>query len=126
MPTSQDDPPIDISILTSLEDSIGTENLYQLISLYLDHSTKAIAKMKIAFEQQNFVTIEAENHALKGGSGTFGAMQLYHSCQALQVLAKKLIKNNQASPEEIEQVQILLTAIDDQYQYVYQTYSAFI
>ena len=117
-------PPIDLSILSNLEDSVGTQNLDELINVYLDHSAQAIAIMKEAFQTQDFVTIEAQNHALKGGSATFGAIQLFSSCQALQSLCMMLIKSNAHTKEDISKIASLLENIEDQYNYVYQTFQS--
>ena len=112
--------PIDLSTLASLEDSVGTENLDGLINVYLDHSASAIARMKKAFTKQDFVTIEAENHVLKGGSGTFGATQLCSSCQALQSICTRLIKSKEHTNEDVAKIASLLNNIEEQYNYVYQ------
>jgi CheY-like chemotaxis protein/HPt (histidine-containing phosphotransfer) domain-containing protein len=117
-------PPVDLSILSNLEDSVGTQNLDELINVYLEHSAKAIATMKEAFQTQDFVKIEAHNHALKGGSATFGAAQLFSSCQALQSICKKLIKSNAHTEEDISKIASLLENIEDQYNYVYQTFQS--
>jgi len=115
-------PPIDLSILSNLEDSVGTQNLDELITVYLEHSAKAIATMKTAFQTQDFVKMEAHNHSLKGGSATFGATQLLSSCQALQSICKMLIRSNAYTEEDISKIAILLENIEDQYNYVYQTF----
>ena len=117
-------PPVDLSILSNLEDSVGTQNLDELINVYLEHSAKAIATMKEAFQAQDFVKIEAHNHSLKGGSATFGAAQLFSSCQALQSICKKLIKSNAHTEEDISKIASLLENIEDQYNYVYQTFQS--
>ncbi|OYQ64506.1 hypothetical protein B9G53_11280 [Pseudanabaena sp. SR411] len=117
-------PPIDLSILSNLEDSVGTQNLDELINVYLDHSAQAIATMKEAFQDQDFVTMEAQNHALKGGSATFGATQLFSSCQALQSICKMLIKSNTHTEEDIIKIASLLENIEEQYNYVYQTFQS--
>ncbi|MEA5477697.1 PAS domain-containing protein [Pseudanabaena galeata UHCC 0370] len=115
-------PPIDLSILSNLEDSVGSQNLDELITVYLEHSAKEIATMKAAFQTKDFVKMEAHNHALKGGSATFGATQLLISCQALQSICKMLIKSNAYTEEDISKIAILLENIEDQYNYVYQTF----
>jgi CheY-like chemotaxis protein/HPt (histidine-containing phosphotransfer) domain-containing protein len=117
-------PPVDLSILSNLEDSVGTQNLDELINVYLEHSAKAIATMKEAFQTQDFVKIEAHNHSLKGGSATFGAAQLFSSCQALQSICKKLIKSSAHTEEDISKIASLLENIEDQYNYVYQTFQS--
>jgi PAS domain S-box-containing protein len=117
-------PPIDLSILVGLEDSIGKENLDGLINVYLEHSASAIAKMNEAFAKQDFVTIEAENHALKGGSGTFGAIQLCNSCQALQSICITLINSNEHTNEDIAKIASLLKNIEEQYNHLYQIFQS--
>ncbi|GBO52573.1 hypothetical protein APA_242 [Pseudanabaena sp. lw0831] len=117
-------PPIDLSTLASLEDSVGTENLDELINVYLEHSAYAIAKMKEAFTKQDFVAIEEENHVLKGGSGTFGAIRLCNSCQALQSICIKLIKSNEHTSEDVAKIAVLLKNIEEQYNYIYQIFQS--
>ncbi len=116
--------PISLSILASLEDSVGKEDLDELIHIYLEHSASAIANMKKAFTTQDFVAIEAENHVLKGGSGTFGAIQLCGSCQAMQSLCSKLIKSNEYTNEDVAKIAGFLQNIEEQYNYVHQTFQS--
>ncbi|MFM7601212.1 MAG: PAS domain-containing protein [Pseudanabaena sp.] len=115
-------PPIDLSVLSSLEDSVGTDNLDELINVYLEHSAQAIATMKSAFQTKDFGKMEAHNHSLKGGSATFGATQLSSSCQALESICKILIRSNTHTEEDINKIAILLENIEAQYNYVYQTF----
>jgi CheY-like chemotaxis protein len=119
---AKDDSSIDISALATLEDTIGTQNLQELLVAYLEHSGKAIAKMQAAFAKQDFVTMEAENHSLKGGSATFGAMDLHRSCQALQILCKKQMKTTEHSTEDVNKIASILKTIEEQYQYVRQAF----
>jgi signal transduction histidine kinase/CheY-like chemotaxis protein/HPt (histidine-containing phosphotransfer) domain-containing protein len=114
-------PPIELSTLASIENSVGTENLDGLINLYLDHSAGAIAKMKEAFTKQDFATIEAESHTLKGGSGNFGAIQLSSSCRAIQSMCAQMIEANEYAREDVTKVASLLKNIEEQYNYVCQT-----
>ena len=116
--------PIDLSALASLEDSVGTENLYELINVYLEHSEQAIIKMKEAFTNKDFVTVEAENHALKGGSATFGAIKLSDFCRALQSICKVQIKSTEHRIEDIDKIANLLDNIEQEYRYVYQTFQS--
>jgi signal transduction histidine kinase/DNA-binding response OmpR family regulator len=120
----QSQSPIDLSTLASLEDSVGTENLYELINVYLEHSEQAIIKMKEAFTNKDFVTIEAENHALKGGSATFGAIKLSDFCRALQSICKIQIKSTEHRIEDIDKIASLLENIEQEYRYVYQTFQS--
>ncbi len=112
--------PIDLSILVSIKDSVGAENLDELIDIYLEHSASAIAKMKEAFIKQDFVTIAAINHELKGGSGNFGAIQLSSSCQTLQSICRELIKSNEHAHEDVTKIASLLINVEEQYNDVYQ------
>ena len=116
--------PIDLSTLADLEESLGKEDLEELINAYLEHSACAIAKMKEAFTKQDFITIEAENHVLKGGSGSFGAIQLCNSCQAMQSICSRLIKSNELAHEDIAKVGSLLKNIEEQYNYAHQTFQS--
>ena len=116
--------PIDLLTLAGLEDSVGTENLYELINVYLEHSEQAIIKMKEAFINKDFVTIEAENHALKGGSATFGAIKLADFCRVLQSICKIQLKSTEYMIEDIAKIASLLENIEEEYRYVYQTFQA--
>jgi signal transduction histidine kinase/CheY-like chemotaxis protein/HPt (histidine-containing phosphotransfer) domain-containing protein len=112
--------PIDSSILASMEESVGSENLEELIDIYLEHATSTIAKMKEAFIKQDFATIAALNHDLKGGSGNFGAIQLSSSCQALQSICSELIKSNEYTNEDVTKIASLMNNVEEQYNDVYQ------
>ncbi len=116
------EPVLDLSTLANLEDSIGSQNLDELILVYLEHSQQAINTMKEAFKERDIIKIESENHALKGGSGTFGATKLLRFCQSLQSLCRTCLASQQVPYEHIEQIGSLLRNIEEEYSYLAQAF----
>ena len=116
---------LDLATLDTLEDSIGKQDLSKLIIVYLEHSSQAIARMKEAFKNRDLVALEAENHSLKGGSGTFGATQLFELCQDLQFICKILIKSNRHTSEDIEKIESILKNIEAEYNHVAQAFQSY-
>lgn len=115
---------IDFDILAILADSIGKQNLSELLSTYLEHSAQAIANMKEFFLERDFVMLEAENHSLKGGSATFGAKQLLFLCQRLQSICNEIIKAQNYTNKEIAQIESLLQNIESEYLQVSQVFQS--
>ncbi|PZO35884.1 MAG: hypothetical protein DCF19_22885 [Pseudanabaena frigida] len=106
--------------LISLEDSIGKQNLSELINTYLEHSAQAIANMKEAFKNKDFKTLYSENHTLKGGCGTFGASQLFSLCKELQNLFATHTESYNFTTTEIKQIEKILKSIEEEYPYTNQ------
>ncbi|WP_103668305.1 Hpt domain-containing protein [Pseudanabaena sp. BC1403] len=98
---------INVSTLNILEKCIGKQALTQIIDTYLEDSEQAIAKMRQALEDLDFVQISFENHAFKGGSGTLGADRIVAICKELSVLCKS---NSHTS--EVENMNIVIHQLD--------------
>ena len=111
---------LDLATLNYIEDSIGKQHLSELIHTYLEHSTQAIANMKEAVKSNDFATIASENHTLKGGAGTFGAIQLCRICQELQTLLTLHLKSNNFATKDIAKIAKLLKSIEAEYSSTYQ------
>jgi HPt (histidine-containing phosphotransfer) domain-containing protein len=98
---------INASTLNMLEQCIGKLALAEIIDSYLQDSEQAIAKMRQALEQLDFAKVSFENHAFKGGCGTFGADRLVAICKELNVLCKS---NSQAS--QVENIDIVMKQLE--------------
>ncbi len=109
---------LDLKTLTVLEDAVGASHLSDLIAIYLDHSAQAIGNMKEAFKNRDFATMDAENHSLKGGSGTFGAIQFFKLCQNMESLCHKLIKSKHPTNQDIENLDNILKKLEQEYNQV--------
>lgn len=118
---SNNSPCIDVKTLVSLGNSIGKENVSNLIDIYLEHSAIAIAKMQTAIAQHDFVTIDSESHALKGGSGTFGAVRLMGLCQELKSICSDCIGARHYTSEDIAKAQRLIGCIHSEYNLLKQS-----
>jgi CheY-like chemotaxis protein len=127
--TKKNSPQLDISsincaIFKSIENSVGKENLSEVINNYFNQAEEEIATMKDAFTNQDIVTLEANNHSLKGGSGLFGATQLLKLCRSLQFMCKICIESNEQAIDDIEQIGIVLQNIEEEYDLVKQALKA--
>jgi len=111
---------INFGIFKSIENSVGKENLSEVINNYFNQAEREIATMKSAFKNQDIVTLEANNHSLKGGSGLFGATQLLKLCRSLQFMCKICIESNEQAIDDIEQIGIVLKNIEEEYHLVKQ------
>jgi len=78
----------------------------------LNHTQEAIAKMQESIKQVDLATIDHESHALRGGSGTFGARKLFLLCQDLQHLCRSCIQTHNYSPSNIEKIETLIQHIE--------------
>jgi CheY-like chemotaxis protein/HPt (histidine-containing phosphotransfer) domain-containing protein len=106
---------IDLKTFTVLENAVGASHLSGLIAIYLDQSAQAISDMRESFKNRDFVGIEAENHSLKGGSGTFGAIQLFKLCQNTESLCNKLIKSHNYTDQDVDNLDSILQKIEQEY-----------
>ena len=115
---------INLAIFTSLENSVGKENLSEVIDNYFSQAEREISNMRAAFNNQDIVTLEANNHSLKGGSGLFGATKLLKFCRSLQFMCRICIETNQYAIDDIEQIGLVLQNIEEEYQLVKQALKA--
>jgi HPt (histidine-containing phosphotransfer) domain-containing protein len=112
---------LDPQILHTLADSIGKQNLSDLLLTYIEHSAQAVVNMESAFQARDFVKLEAENHSLKGGSATFGADRLLKLCQKLQSIWRVIIKNQlKYTNADVKEISIILADIEAEYDRVAQ------
>ena len=111
---------INLAIFTSIENSVGKENLLEVIDNYFNQAEREIANMRAAFNNQDIVTLEANNHSLKGGSGLFGATKLLKFCRSLQFMCRICIESNQYAIDDIDQIGIVLQNIEAEYHLVKQ------
>jgi len=111
---------LNMQTLKSLENSIGAENLSRLADNYIQQSGIAIAKMQTALSKNDFVTIESENHALKGTSGNFGASELFRLCGSLECLCKICIDSDNSSTIDSKEIAIVIQNMGNEYKQVCQ------
>ncbi len=109
---------IDLKIIKSLENTIDEEGLSESIKNYLEHSSQAISNMREAFRNQDFATISKEIHALKGGSGTFGATHLWGLCRVLESLCKPSSQCDRPTTQDIEKINRTLRSIEEEFVHV--------
>ena len=111
---------IDLTIFTSIENSVGKENLLEIIDNYFNQAEQEIANMRAAFNKQDIVTLEANNHSLKGGSGLFGATKLLKLCRSLQFMCRICLETNEYAIDDINQIGLVLQNIGAEYDLVKQ------
>ena len=111
---------IDLAIFTSVENSVGKENLLEIIDNYFNQAEQEIASMRAAFNKQDILTLEANNHSLKGGSGLFGATKLLKLCRSLQFMCRICLETNEYAIDDINQIGLVLQNIGAEYDLVKQ------
>ena len=115
---------INLAIFSSIENSVGKENLSEVIDNYFNQAEREIANMRAAFNNQDIVTLEANNHSLKGGSGLFGATKLLKFCRSLQFMCRICIESNQYAIDDIDQIGVVLQNVEEEYKLVKQALKA--
>lgn len=118
---------LNLETISNLEKMAGKQLLSTLISEYLEHSAQAIGNIKEALKTKDIIVIEAENHTLKGGSGTFGAINLCNYCKELQSLCHQIhINHHPPSTKEVEMLEHLVYSIEQEYNHVFQAFQSII
>ncbi|MDX2256748.1 MAG: ATP-binding protein [Pseudanabaenaceae cyanobacterium bins.39] len=113
-------PVLDASIFNTLLDSIGFDHISSLISSFIELSAITIANMQEAIQTGDLQTLEAQNHSLKGGSGTFGATKLHNVCQELQRICFHCRKSQICSKEDMDTMYELVELIAMEFQLLTQ------
>ena len=117
---------LDLQTLEVLANAVCKENLPDLINLYLDHSNEAIADMYQALSDKDIKIIDAKNHSFKGGSETFGAIQLANSCKELQLVCKHLLSSQSSTDEDIESIAGILNKMESEYKLASQAFQKYL
>ena len=117
---------LDVKALEALGNAVSKEHLPNLIDLYLEHAAKAIASMHQALSDKDIEIIDAKNHSLKGGTETFGAIQLSKSCQELQLVCKRLLSSQSSTDEDIEAIVIILNKMESEFKLVSQAFQKYL
>ncbi len=117
---------LDLQTLEALGNAVCKENLPDLIDLYLEHSTEAIANMHQALSDKDIKTIDAKNHSFKGGSETFGAIQLAKSCQELQLICKRLLSSQSSTDKDIEAIAGILNKMESDFKLASQAFQKYL
>jgi HPt (histidine-containing phosphotransfer) domain-containing protein len=84
--SSPEDALLDRSTLAGLRE-LGKAEFENLVRLFLDDASIQVAALREAAGEGDAHAIAELAHALKGSSGTFGAIALADSCAELQVAA---------------------------------------
>ena len=79
--------------------------LRELIPLFLDDTAGRVERLIAALRGENWRTLAAEAHAIKGASANMGAEVLQQACAELEKLARDLQgDSSQGSLEQAEQL----------------------
>ncbi len=117
---------LDLRTLEALEKATSKEHLPSLIDLYLEHSNETISHMQQALSDKDIKTIDAKNHSFKGGSETFGAIQLAKSCQELQLVCKHLLFSQSSTDEDIEEIASILNKMESDFKLASQAFQKYL
>jgi CheY-like chemotaxis protein len=70
-------PALDEAIHAKLVSVMGSDQVFQLYTLFLEDAAKRVARMHAAVTGNDAGTFKREAHAIKGGCGMLGATELY-------------------------------------------------
>ncbi|HLP91487.1 MAG TPA: response regulator [Nostocaceae cyanobacterium] len=82
---------IDRHILESVREMAGkdaTTFLAQMITIYLQETTKLLAVMQVAVEQKDVTTLQQAAHKLKSSSASVGALTLANLCKEMEAISR--------------------------------------
>ncbi|RDH82742.1 MAG: hypothetical protein DIZ80_10710 [endosymbiont of Galathealinum brachiosum] len=74
---------IDTLVFNEIADLMG-DSINEFIEIYLDNSPKLLKGIGIAVPAGDLEGVIANSHQLKGGSGSIGAMQVFHYAKQLE------------------------------------------
>ncbi len=86
--SSNDNSPIDHAVLGELRDVLGSEDVDQLVRMFLDTTPPLIGKLESAAVTPDFDAMREIAHSLKSSSANLGAMTLSHAAQRIELGAR--------------------------------------
>jgi HPt (histidine-containing phosphotransfer) domain-containing protein len=98
----------DTEALVMLEE-IMEEDFPELIQVFIDDSDPRVPAMQLALEEKNSSALRDIAHSFKGASSNLSALPLANLCFKVE---------EDASAANLESIQLLITAIDTEYQAV--------
>jgi HPt (histidine-containing phosphotransfer) domain-containing protein len=98
----------DTEALVMLEE-IMEEDFPELILVFIEDSDPRVPAMQRALEDKNSLALRDIAHSFKGASSNLSALPLADLCFKVEVEARKT---------DLESIQLLITAIDAEYQAV--------
>lgn len=84
MPPSQNVPLLDDAMLQTLRDSLGAENLGDMIASVIEHNAQSLPKLQAAFNDADMDMVGAIAHELKGMNANFGLAAVSHICGRIE------------------------------------------
>jgi two-component system sensor histidine kinase RpfC len=109
--TTAHTPVLDKSVIKSIgELSDNSEFTHDVINTFISDSTILLTEMEAAIVNKNFALYLEHAHALKGSSGSLGAMRLFEHCRSTLLQAK-----NEINPiSNLREVNILFRLTRDE------------
>ena len=80
---------LDSKVLAKLQADTSRELVPVVVNMFIDETRDRLPKIMQAWTELDYVGMENELHALKSGSGSFGASRLYHIAMDAHELARK-------------------------------------
>lgn len=84
---SSDSKLLEIEILNSLKEFIGSEPFGQYLSEYINNTLSNIDRLGYAIASEDEERVRQFSHKLKGSAGNIGAMKLSTVCTRMQAMA---------------------------------------
>ncbi|MBL1275759.1 MAG: response regulator [Ectothiorhodospiraceae bacterium] len=70
----------DEKLLADLEDILSSDQLTEVVTLFIEHSERRLSELYNAFQERNVEGLESVSHSLKGSSANLGAKALSEMC----------------------------------------------
>lgn len=78
---------LEVEILNSLKEFIGSEPFGQYLSEYINNTLSNIDRLGYAIASEDEERVKQFSHKLKGSAGNIGAMKLSFVCTQMQAMA---------------------------------------
>jgi HPt (histidine-containing phosphotransfer) domain-containing protein len=92
--------PIDQVVVDKMRSFLG-DRTNEILEAYVTSSEQHVQKIKVALVEQNKEALRLSVHALKGSSGTIGAMRVMAIAREIEIAMKA---GQATSPEKIDEL----------------------
>ena len=87
--------PIDTTVITELEESIGSDFMVELVDTFLDEAPTILAELSAGLDAHDMDQFRRAAHSIKSNADVFGALDLAERARQLE------LSGPQGDPEEL-------------------------